>query len=34
MFIREAVALGMMVCGCSNGRVKCCDGALSPTCIC
>jgi hypothetical protein len=22
------------VCGCSYGRVVCCDGVLSPTCIC
>lgn len=22
------------VCGCSNGRDKCCDGALSPSCTC
>jgi hypothetical protein len=22
------------VCGCSNGRVVCCDGTLSPTCTC
>lgn len=22
------------VCGCSNGRVLCCDGTLSPTCTC
>lgn len=22
------------VCGCLNGRVKCCDGTLSPTCGC
>lgn len=22
------------VCGCSNGRTKCCDGTLSPTCGC
>lgn len=22
------------VCGCSNGRVKCCDGTLSPSCTC
>jgi len=22
------------VCGCENGRAKCCDGALSPTCGC
>ncbi|QJT08977.1 hypothetical protein [Oceanidesulfovibrio marinus] len=21
-------------CGCENGRVKCCDGTLSPTCRC
>lgn len=21
-------------CGCENGRVKCCDGSLSPTCRC
>jgi len=21
-------------CGCSNGRVVCCDGVLSPTCTC
>lgn len=22
------------VCGCSNGRAKCCDGTLSPSCGC
>lgn len=22
------------VCGCVNGRAKCCDGTLSPTCGC
>ncbi len=22
------------VCGCSNGRQKCCDGTLSPSCQC
>lgn len=22
------------VCGCSDGRTKCCDGTLSPTCQC
>lgn len=22
------------VCGCSNGRVRCCDGTLSPSCTC
>ena len=22
------------VCGCSNGRVLCCDGTLSPSCRC
>jgi len=22
------------VCGCVDGRVKCCDGTLSPTCTC
>ncbi len=22
------------VCGCSNGRTRCCDGTLSPTCQC
>lgn len=22
------------VCGCENGRAKCCDGTLSPTCGC
>ena len=22
------------VCGCSGGRQQCCDGALSPSCIC
>ena len=22
------------VCGCENGRTKCCDGTLSPTCGC
>lgn len=22
------------VCGCSNGRDKCCDGSLSPSCTC
>lgn len=22
------------VCGCSNGRKKCCDGKLSPSCTC
>jgi hypothetical protein len=22
------------VCGCVNGRVKCCDGTLSPSCTC
>lgn len=22
------------VCGCSNGRDKCCDGTLSPSCTC
>lgn len=22
------------VCGCSNGRVQCCDGSLSPSCRC
>lgn len=22
------------VCGCSDGRTKCCDGAFSPTCQC
>lgn len=22
------------VCGCSNGRKKCCDGTLSPSCTC
>jgi len=22
------------VCGCSNGRTKCCDGELSPSCKC
>lgn len=22
------------VCDCVNGRVKCCDGTLSPTCTC
>ena len=22
------------VCGCSNGRKKCCDGELSPSCKC
>ena len=22
------------VCGCQNGRSKCCDGTLSPTCRC
>ena len=22
------------VCGCSNGRAKCCDGTLSPSCDC
>ncbi|HEX5330630.1 hypothetical protein [Sulfuricurvum sp.] len=22
------------VCGCSNGRDKCCDGVLSPSCTC
>ncbi len=22
------------VCGCSGGRVLCCDGTLSPTCTC
>lgn len=22
------------VCGCSNGRAKCCDGSLSPSCGC
>jgi hypothetical protein len=22
------------VCGCSNGRARCCDGSLSPSCPC
>ena len=22
------------VCGCQNGRAKCCDGSLSPSCGC
>lgn len=22
------------VCGCVDGRIKCCDGTLSPTCTC
>ncbi len=22
------------VCGCSNGRARCCDGSLSPSCGC
>lgn len=22
------------VCGCANGRAKCCDGSLSPSCGC
>lgn len=22
------------VCGCSGGRVQCCDGTTSPTCTC
>ncbi len=22
------------VCGCSNGRVTCCDGTVSPSCMC
>lgn len=22
------------VCGCSNGRSRCCDGSLSPSCHC
>lgn len=22
------------VCGCANGRKKCCDGSLSPSCQC
>lgn len=22
------------VCGCSNGRQRCCDGSLSPSCTC
>lgn len=22
------------VCGCSYGRTKCCDGSLSPSCMC
>ncbi|MDR2404826.1 MAG: hypothetical protein LBE27_00445 [Deltaproteobacteria bacterium] len=22
------------VCGCSNGRARCCDGKLSPSCGC
>ena len=22
------------VCGCASGRVKCCDGTLSPSCTC